>query len=80
MDYIIHWNRKVAIVCSLKYIEVQEGPECTCQAETVIGTSFTTRPSAAIFVHPNRTVHPIVDCLEFTSSQFDTSKSKPYYL
>ena len=29
----LHWNRKVA--------EVQKGAQCTCQAEKVVGSSFT---------------------------------------
>ena len=41
-------------------MEVQKGAQCTCQAEKVVGSSFT--PSVILLVHPSGTVHPTVDC------------------
>ena len=32
-------------------IEVQKEAQCTCQAETIVGSSFT--PSLALLVHPS---------------------------
>ena len=46
-SYTIHWNRKAAIVV---LIEGQKGAQCTCQAETVVGSSLT--PSVALLVCP----------------------------
>ena len=39
-------------------MEVQKGVQCTCQAKTVVGSSFT---SLALLVCPSSTVHPTVN-------------------
>ena len=44
-----------------------EVPQYTCQAMTVIGSSFT--PSVALLVHHSGTVHLTLDCHEFKRSQ-----------
>ena len=44
--------------------EAQKQPQCTRQDKTVAGSSLT--PHAALLVHPSGTIHPIVDCHEFT--------------
>ena len=46
--------------------KAQKQPQCTCQDKTVIGSSLT--PHAALLVRPNGTIHPVVDCHEFTWS------------
>ena len=46
-----HCNRKSATVHSLKHRKV---PQCSCQAEMVIDSSFT--PRVALLVHPSGTV------------------------
>ena len=46
--------------------KAQKQPQCTCQDKTVAGSSLT--PHAALLVHPSGTIHPIVDCHEFTWS------------
>ena len=51
--------------CALN--EAQKQPQCTCQAKTVVGSSLT--PCAALLVLPIGTVHPVVDCHEFTGSE-----------
>ena len=38
----------------------------TCQHKMIIGSSLT--PHAALLVHPSGTIHPAVDCHEFTWS------------
>ena len=40
--------------------EVQKGAQCTCQAEMLLGSSFT--PSVASLVRRNGTMHTTVDC------------------
>ena len=49
----VNWNRKAIM-------EVQNGAQCTFQAEEVIGSSFTLSP--ALLVRPSGTVHPTVGC------------------
>ena len=44
--------------------KAQKQPQCTCQDKTVVGSSST--PHAALLVHPSGTIHPVVDCHEFT--------------
>ena len=46
--------------------KVQKQPQCTCQDKMVAGSSLT--PHAALLVHPSGTIHPVVDCHEFTWS------------
>ena len=46
--------------------KAQKQPQCTCQDETVTGSSLT--PRAALLVRPSDTIHPAVDCHEFTWS------------
>ena len=46
--------------------KAQKQPQCTCQDKTVIGNSLT--PHAALLVHPSGTIHPVMDCHEFTWS------------
>ena len=46
--------------------KAQKQPQCTCQDKTVAGSSLT--PHAALLVGPSGTIHPIVDCHEFTWS------------
>ena len=46
--------------------KAQKQPQCTCQDKTVIGSSLT--PHVALLVCPSGTIHPIVDCHEFTRS------------
>ena len=46
--------------------KAQKQPQCTCQDKTVAGSSLT--PHAALLVHPSGTIHPVVDCHEFTWS------------
>ena len=48
------------------FSKAQKHPQCTCQDKTVVGSSLT--PHAALLVHPNVTIHPIVDRHEFTWS------------
>ena len=46
--------------------KAQKQSQCTCQDKTVIGSSLI--PHAALLVHPSGTMHPIMDCHEFTLS------------
>ena len=46
--------------------KAQKQPQCTCQDKTVVGRSLT--PHAALLVCPSGTIHPVVDCHEFTRS------------
>ena len=46
--------------------KAQKQPQCTCQDKTVAGSSLT--PHAALLVHQSGTIHPVVDCHEFTWS------------
>ena len=46
--------------------KAQKQPQCTCQDKTVIGSSLTSH--AALLVQPSGTIHPVVDCHEFTWS------------
>ena len=46
------------------FTKAQKQPQCTCQDKTVVGSSLT--PHAALLVHPSGTIHPVVDCHEFT--------------
>ena len=48
------------------FSEAQKQPQCTCQDKTVVGSSLT--PHAALLVCPSGTIHPVVDCHEFTWS------------
>ena len=49
------------------FSEAKKQAQCTCQARTVIGSSLT--PHAALLMHSNGTIHPVVDCHEFTRSE-----------
>ena len=44
--------------------KAQKQPQCTCQDRTVVGSSLT--PHAPLLVCPSDTIHPVVDCHEFT--------------
>ena len=44
--------------------KAQKQPQCTCQDKTVAGSSLT--PHTALLVRPSGTIHPVVDCHEFT--------------
>ena len=57
-----HWSRK-----TVNYFALQKVAHCTCQAETVVSSSFTT--SIALSVRLSGTVHPTVDSHELTRSQ-----------
>ena len=46
--------------------KAQKQSQCTCQDKTVTGSSLT--PHATLLVHPSGTIHPVVDCYEFTWS------------
>ena len=46
--------------------KAQKQPLCTCQDKTVSGSSLTSH--AGLLVHPSGTIHPVVDCHEFTWS------------
>ena len=46
--------------------KAQKQPQYTCQDKTVVGSSLT--PHAALLVGPSSTIHPVVDCHEFTRS------------
>ena len=46
--------------------KAQKQPQCTCQDKTVVGSSLTSH--AALLVRPSGTIHPVVDCHEFTRS------------
>ena len=46
--------------------KAQKQPQCTCQDKTVAGSSLT--PHAALLVRLSGTIHPVVDCHEFTWS------------
>ena len=59
-------------------MEVQKGAQYTCQAEKVIGSSFT--PSVALLVHPSGIIHPIITCHGSQSNKHDASKSRPCYV
>ena len=49
-------------MCSIK----SSHSVATCQDKTVAVSSLT--PHAALLVHPSGTIHPVVDCYEFTRS------------
>ena len=51
--------------CALN--EAQKQSQCTCLAETVVGSSLT--PRAPLLVLPVGTVYPVVDRHEFTRSE-----------
>ena len=59
-------------------IKVQKRARCTCQAEIVVGSSFT--PSVALLLYLSSTVHPIIDCHEFTRHKYDAGKRRPCYI
>ena len=46
--------------------KAQKQPQCTCQDKMVVGSNLT--PHAALLVLPSGTIHPVVDCHEFTWS------------
>ena len=48
------------------FSKAQKQPQCTCQDKTVVGSSLTAH--AVLLVRPSGTIHPIVDCHEFTWS------------
>ena len=48
------------------FSKTQKQPQCTCRDKTVVGSSLT--PHAALLVRPSGTIHPVVDCHEFTWS------------
>ena len=62
--FFMHLNRKVAIVCSLKYADIHSS---IFRLVMVANSSLT--PIVALLVHPRGTTHSIVDCHEFTGSQ-----------
>ena len=49
------------------FIKAQKQQQCICQDKTVVGSSLT--PHAALIVRPSGTIHPVVDCQEFTESE-----------
>ena len=51
---------------SCVFNKAQKQPQCTRQNKTVVGSSLTLH--AALLVHSSGTIHPIVDCHEFTWS------------
>ena len=46
------------------FSKTQKQPQCTCQAKTAAGSSWT--PHAALLMHPSGTRYPTVDRHEFT--------------
>ena len=46
--------------------KAQKQPQCICQDKTVVGNSLT--PHAALLACPSGTIHPVMDCHEFTWS------------
>ena len=46
--------------------KAKKQPQCTCQDKTVAGSRLT--PHVALLVRPSGTIHPVVDCHDFTWS------------